>query len=68
MKVGTKVVCRDPRAKAVGGQVAWKEPLSGPCVVAASSGNKLQLRREADGVGLEARVVDVIVLPPETGL
>ena len=68
VEVGARVVYRDPRAKAVGGRVAWKEPLSGPCVVEAASGNKLQLRREADHVRLEAHVEDVIVLPPETEL
>jgi hypothetical protein len=65
---GSRVVYRDPRAKAVGGRVAWKEPLSGPCIVEATAGNKLQLRREADGVRLEAHVEDVIVLPPATEL
>ena len=68
VEVGARVVYRDPRAKAVGGRVAWKEPLSGPCVVESASGNKLQLRREADSVSLEAHVEDVIVLPPETEL
>ena len=34
----------------------------------STTGNKLQLRREADGVRLEAHVEDVIVLPPETEL
>ena len=68
VEVGARVVYRDPRAKAVGGRVAWKEPLSGPCVVESTTGNKLQLRREADGVRLEAHVEDVIVLPPETEL
>ena len=65
---GSRVVYRDPRAKAVGGRVAWKEPLSGPCIVETAAGNKLMLRRECDGVRLEAHVEDVIVLPAEAEL
>ena len=48
--------------------MAWKEPLSGPCIVETASGNKLTLRRESDGVRLEAHVEDVIVLPAEAEL
>ena len=65
--VGSRVLYRDPRAKAVGGRTAWKEPLSGPCVVEAAQGNKLQLRRQ-DGVLVEAHAEDVIVLPADVEL
>ena len=57
-----------PGRKRLGGRVAWKEPLSGPCIVETASGNKLTLRRESDGVRRAAHVEDVIVLPAEAVL
>ena len=61
--MGQKVVYRDPRAKAVGGRTAWKEPLSDPCVVEEIRGNKVRLRR-LDGTVLEtAHLEDVAVIP-----
>jgi len=63
--VGQRVVYRDPRAKAVGGRTAWKEPLSDPCVVESVQGNKATLRR-ADGTLLTyAHMEDMIVVPPD---
>ena len=58
---------RDPRAGAVGGRAAWKEPLSGPWIVEKVQGNKLRLRRQ-DGCVVEAHVEDVIVLPADVEL
>jgi hypothetical protein len=65
VEVGQKVVYRDPRAKAVGGRTAWKEPLSDPCVVEAVHGNKVHLRR-SDGVLIQdAHLEDVLVVPDD---
>ena len=44
LKVGMRVVYRDPRARAAGGRTPWKEPLTEPLVVTAVDGNKLVLR------------------------
>ena len=66
VEVGQKVVYRDPRAKAVGGRTAWKEPLSDPCVVEAVQGNKVALRC-SDGVLIQdAHMEDIVVVPSES--
>ena len=65
VRVGDRVVYRDPRSRAAGGRKAWKEPLSEPCVVesVSKSGNKIAIRK-SDGSRLdEVHVEDVVLLP-----
>ena len=63
IKVGDKVLYKDPRQKAAGGRTPWKEPLSGPWEVIETTGNRLKLRKDKDKSEIEAHTEDVVVVP-----
>ena len=62
---GDRLLFRDPRAKAVGGRTAHKEPLSGPGIVESVSGNKVKIRTE-DGALTEVHVENTVVVHPDS--
>jgi len=63
VKIGDKVLYKDPRQKAAGGRTPWKEPLSGPWEVVGTNGNRLKLQKEDDKSEIEAHAEDVVIVP-----
>ena len=60
LRVGDRVLYRDPRGKAAGGRTPWKEPPQPAEVVKILTSNKMVLR-SADGCQWEAHVEDCIL-------
>jgi hypothetical protein len=61
LRVGDRVLYRDPRGKAAGGRTPWKQPPQPAEVVKILTSNKMVLR-SADGCQWEAHVEDCILI------
>ena len=65
MRVGDRVLYRDPRGKSAGGRTPWKEPPQPAEVIKLLTTNKVILRSH-DGCQWEAHVEDCIIVGEET--
>ena len=63
LRIGQKVVLRDPRQRKAGGRTPWRQPHTDPCTVLGTNGNKCKVR-PADGSVIEnVHMEDLMVVP-----